>query len=667
MSDCSCAQVMYMHFCYNCMGELENEGLEVCPHCGKQLEFTCDTTRFLKPGTILQGKFVVGRVLGAGGFGNTYIGWNQILQCKVAIKEYFPRQLSSRNEGNVTVTVSDTVNQQRFQSGLQQFLAEARSIASLKDVRGVVQIFNFFEENGTGYIIMEFLEGMDVKEILKQRGEKMDYEWSRRVILTVLHTLREVHNRGILHRDIAPDNIFVTNEGVIKLIDFGAAKHATETAAGQSGVVLKIGYAPIEQYGRNAKQGIYTDLYAVAAMFYRMLTGIKPQPANERVIQDKLLSLSDMGVIIPEQAEFAIMVCLNVQPQYRLQSAQEFMEALEGEDFLPVYEPEWILPEIKEDSGNILEKLMLVIHKMAIWQKVLVLAVFLLIVGSMTVTVHYRMTDSSKGKELIRKGDIHLPTCEEKSVQEAEETLKELGVEVDITYRYKENCTEDTVIAMEPAAGSMVNKGDVIYLTVQSAEYVSIPDYSGKSWKEIKSDMQDLLGNQYTDKIIAFDYTDSDKEKERCYSQSVVGTMKIAEISDFKVWISWGRKEDYLVKMPDLVGKTYAQAKKILASRGIKTKLTETETIYDDAPAGEIVFQNVKKGKLLNTNTADKKNYFVPKEVMISVSKGPRPEVVSEPVTTPVPAPNPTKKPEKKNQKDKKNPFTNSDSKNVFE
>lgn len=160
------------------------------------------------------------------------------------------------------MTVSGTVNQQRFRTGLLQFLEEARSIATLQDVKGVVQVYNFFEENGTGYIIMEYLEGMDVKTILKHRGQRMDYEWSRRVILTVLHTLREVHKRGILHRDIAPDNIFVTNEGVIKLIDFGAAKHATALANMHTDIVLKAGYAPIEQYSKKTQQGPYTDLYA---------------------------------------------------------------------------------------------------------------------------------------------------------------------------------------------------------------------------------------------------------------------------------------------------------------------------------------------------------------------------------------------------------------------
>lgn len=643
-----------MRFCYSCMQQLEKEDMETCPYCGEPLEISSDTTRFLKPGTILQNKFVIGKVLGAGGFGNTYIGWNQLLQCKVAVKEYFPRQLSSRGEDGLTVSVSDTVSMQRFRSGLHQFLEEARNIASLQDVRGVVQVFNFFEENGTGYIIMEFLEGMNVKEILKRRGDKADYEWSRRVMLTVLHTLREIHKRGILHRDIAPDNIFVTNEGVIKLIDFGAAKYATETAGLRGEIVLKAGYAPIEQYGRKTQQGPYTDLYAAAAMFYRMLAGFKPQAANERVTKDSLVPLSDMGIEIPEQAEFAIMICLSIQPKYRLQSAGEFMEALDGLDFEPVYEPEWILPEIEEVPETFWGRTGSKIIKMKTWQRAVLLFGVILIIGAGSGAVVFLAGKSqTEGKELVRKGDIHLPSCAGGSEAAAKESLDKLGVGYQITYRYQEDCTGNQVTAMEPAAGSMVNKGDVIALTVESAELVSMPDYTGMKQEEIKSDLKERLGKKYSDKMFSYNYTADSKEKEKCYSQTVVNEARISEIDDFKVQISWGTKESYEVTMPDLEGKTVAQAKKAVEDAGIQTKLEEKPSVYDaDRKQGEIIFQSVKSGRKMNTNRADKRNYSVPSKITVKASKGPKP--------TPTPAPRPTKRPAstpKPKQKDD-NPFS---------
>lgn len=346
-----------MKICYHCMSKIESDKKGTCPYCNKKLDAQKQSERFLEPGTLLQGRFVVGHPIGYGGFGNTYIGWNEVLLRKVAIKEYYPEQFCERSSDGIMVTTNTVQLHKRFERGLHNFLEEARNVAALQDIKGVVKISNFFEANGTGYIVMEYLEGMDVKSILKHSDKKKDYEWSRRVVLTVLHTLREVHARGVLHRDISPDNIFVTNDGVIKLIDFGAAKHSADLAiGGREEVILKRGYAPIEQYGNTIPQGPYTDLYGVAALFYRMLTGQKPIPADERISNDGLLAPSDMGISIPEQAEFAIMVCLNLHPEYRLQTADQFMEALGGSRFVPVYEPEWILPKI-EDNNTASKKL----------------------------------------------------------------------------------------------------------------------------------------------------------------------------------------------------------------------------------------------------------------------------------------------------------------------
>ena len=154
-----------MRFCYSCMRQIADNTKDICPYCKEKLNIEYNADMCLKPGTVLQGKFIVGKLLGSGGFGNTYIGWNNLLQCKVAIKEYFPKQLSGRERTTGTVSViSESVRHERFKIGLRHFLEEARSIANLQDVKGVVQVYSFFEENNTGYIVMEFLEGMDVKQ-----------------------------------------------------------------------------------------------------------------------------------------------------------------------------------------------------------------------------------------------------------------------------------------------------------------------------------------------------------------------------------------------------------------------------------------------------------------------------------------------------------------------
>ena len=326
-----------MSRCIYCMEEIGIK-LMTCPNCGKRLDDLDSDPRYLKPGSVLQGKYEIGAVIGAGGFGITYIGWDTTLERKVAIKEYYPRQYGSRDDG-VTVTASAMNATEKFNAGLDRFLQEAKSLRELQGVEGVVEVDNFFRENGTGYIIMEYLEGKDLKTILREKGDKADYEWTRNIILSILDTLRKIHKKGILHRDIAPDNILITNEGVVKLIDFGAARHEDGIEVENTESLVKPGYSPLEQYTSIAPQGPYTDLYATAAVMYYMLTGKKSPSAIARRDGAALTAPSDMKIKLPEKAEMGMMVCLNIMPEHRLESAEDFMEALDGKVFIPKHVP----------------------------------------------------------------------------------------------------------------------------------------------------------------------------------------------------------------------------------------------------------------------------------------------------------------------------------------
>ncbi|MBC8557461.1 protein kinase domain-containing protein [Jutongia hominis] len=646
-----------MKLCYSCMQPIDDKENTTCPHCGEPLQLSCDTTKFLKPRTVLQNKFVVGKVLGAGGFGITYIGWNQVLQCRVAIKEYYPRMLSKRSQDGATVTLTDTTKQQRFRLGLHQFLEEAKSIANLQDVKGVIKIFNFFEENGTGYIVMEFLEGMDVKQILKETNNKAGYEWSRRVVLTVLHILRDIHKRGVLHRDIAPDNIFVTKEGVIKLIDFGAAKYVTQMANPHSDIVLKVGYAPIEQYSKKAKQGPYTDLYAVAALFYRLLTGQKPQAANERIANDQLKSLSELGVKIPQQAEFAIMMCLSIQPQFRLQSAQEFMEALDGADFEPVYEPEWILPDDMKESEKGIKALGKKIASLPVAAKAgIVVAVIALAGGSvalgMNLTQH-KQIETGESKSANGMPDwVSFGT----QIEKADQKAKNLGLKTAYNYEYHQDEPEDKIIrcqidGQDSNEGQKVTKGTTLNFTVASSSKVSIIDYKNSDKAAIEQDLAVRFGDLYNknkDKMI-FEHYNKDVPKDICYDQTVQpgSVLALSNMDQFKLYLSWGKESDYVVKMPDLTGKAVAQAKKVLAKKNIKVKYKINQLFDDTAKIGTIVGdgQEPKKGTKVNTNMADKLNVNHVDTVILWVSKGPEATPTPEPTVEPTVAP--TKKPAK--------------------
>lgn len=626
-----------MRLCFSCMQQVQDEKVHICPYCGESLVISDSSSRYLPPGTVLQGKFIVGKPLGAGGFGNTYIGWNQILLRRVAIKEYYPEQITSRMPDGVTVSVTGGTLRQRFRNGLQQFLEEARSVATLQDVRGVVEIYNFFEANGTGYIVMEYLEGMDVRTILKKSGGKQDYEWCRKVILTVLHTLREIHRRGVLHRDIAPDNVFVTNEGVVKLIDFGAAKHASELANLKQDIVLKVGYAPIEQYSRTASQEAYTDLYAVAALFYRMLTGMKPIPANERAVQDSLIVPSEMGITLPKQAELAIMVCLNIRPEFRLQSAEEFMEALDGTNFVPVYEREWILPPEAISHSSKFGKL----ASLSTGVKVAICFLVLCLIGGGAVGI----ASLIRREKVIQSnsdaaGHIFVGNCIGKQWEDAVRLLQNQGFTAiaEPVYEYNPDAEEEQVTRQNIAPGEPANTGEKVVLTVSGGESrFTMPDCRGMTSAEVLV----YFKQRKTAAEIKEAYSD-ELEKGELISQSIAaGTIYTVMNSPALVFeYSLGAKRDYEKKMPDLEGLSVKQAEKKLKDKGITVKVTvRAESLYSDVEKGKIASQKPAKGKKVNIREE--------KEIVLYKSKGPEPtpELTYRPTRKPVPRPENTAKP----------------------
>lgn len=609
-----------MIFCYHCMTQIREEKLHICPNCGKSLTADPVSDRYLKPGTVLQNKFIIGYPIGSGGFGNTYIGWNRLLLRKVAVKEFFPEQYIRRTGDNMTVSLMAENLKPRFERGLQQFLEEARNVAALQDIKGVVEISNFFEENGTGYIVMEYLEGMDVKTILQKSGGRKEYEWCRRIILTLLHTLREIHKRGVLHRDIAPDNLFVTDEGVIKLIDFGAARHSDVLADMRAEVVLKEGYAPIEQYSRGAPQGPYTDIYAVAALFYRMLTGQKPIPAKERLGHDTLITPSEMGVTLPEQAEMAIMVCLNIQPQYRLQSADEFMEALEGKNFVPVYESEWILPRVKEKKS---------FSDIPVWGRAgIIFAAICLLVGiGLGGTAFIRR--SGERQDFLSGSSQILADFSGQTLDDAVDELDRMGVENCSVVYELDSQPEGTVLRQQPEAGAVSDDNDIevtLYVSGGDHQY-TMEDFLGKSIEEIRSYFSwyrfDIEENAYpgaemvpveaeaggefavkTGKVNLVKEYSENYAAGVCFAQSLTPGQLCDGSENLTFTVSCGKVSDYEIPIPDFSGVGKKKAKKVLEEAGLSSylKLQFEEDSYDGAvKAGVVTDQSLLPGYIYNT------------------------------------------------------------------
>ncbi len=315
-------------YCYYCMSHRTED--ESCPVCGKTTE--CNVPDYhLKPGTVLRDKYLIGKAIGEGGFGITYIGRDLTLDMRVAVKEYYPHGVSNRNnERSNYVTMSER-SREASEKEMQRFLNEARTLARFSDNPGVVSVRDFFKDNGTAYIVMEYLDGITLKSYLGKYGHIPPKELAE-MLDPVLQALHGIHKQGLIHRDISPDNIMLLKDGRLKLLDFGAARYVGEGRT--LSVVLKPGYAPEEQYRSKGDQGPWTDVYAICATIYKCITGITPDESIQRVFKDELKKPSELGIDIPREYEQALMQGLAVKSTDRIQSVDALRRALskKGED-----------------------------------------------------------------------------------------------------------------------------------------------------------------------------------------------------------------------------------------------------------------------------------------------------------------------------------------------
>ena len=322
-------------FCMNtqtiCVGCMENDsGLPECPTCGRPFDLAPRSPLQLKPRTILREQYLIGRALGDGGFGITYLSWDLGLESRLAIKEYMPNGVAGRSGGETKVVPYTEQTKQEFEWGLDRFLEEARVLKKFSSHPGIVAVDTVFRDNGTAYLVMEFLDGVTFEEFLSRRGGRITFETAMRVALPAMDALAAVHAEGILHRDISPDNIYLTRSGKVKLIDFGAARNALGQKSRNLSIILKEGYAPEEQYRASGIQGPWTDVYAMAATLYHAITGRIPQPALDRQAQDNLQWPSQMQIQIEPRVEAALMKALAIKANERFQSMEDFKAALTG-------------------------------------------------------------------------------------------------------------------------------------------------------------------------------------------------------------------------------------------------------------------------------------------------------------------------------------------------
>lgn len=562
----------------------------VCPFCGYIEGTPAKEAYHIKPGSLLYDRYTVGRAIGFGGFGITYIAWDNKLMQKVAIKEYMPSEYATRVPGNLTVTIYDGERYTEFMTGLQKFLDEAQRLAKFQNVPGIVRILDCFSENLTAYIVMEYLDGMTLKQYLAEHGGKLPYEEAVEFILPVLAALQAVHKEGIIHRDISPDNIFITEDGEVKLLDFGAARYASTGYSKSLSVILKPGYAPAEQYLSHGEQGPWSDVYATAATLYRMITGVVPEEALERKEKDTLKPPSALGAKLPKNAEKAILNALNVRVENRTASAEEFeAQLLSTANVIRVTEK-------GEKRFN---------AKMPLWMRASLIAaaglaavcIVLFATGVLKLGVGNRLIFSST---LFDGGDVNTPGVINLTQEEGSDAAARQGMTFYVMGAYESTtAARGIIMSQDPAPGTKVPAGSRLKVEVSTGpQYALIPDIIDTLWVDSEAK---ITSAGFIPKVF---YENNNLVPEGAVISLGHPAGENFQIGEkLKVVVSQGPDGELTktpVNMPNIAGMDYAEAKGLLNKNGLRV-IRENDQYSMTVPKGEVIAQSTSAGKHLMT------------------------------------------------------------------
>lgn len=460
--------------------------------------------RALLPGTVLNERYVLESVSGEGNFGITYIGWDLLLESRVAVKEFFPVNRVNRNteKGEVDVYVFE---EEDYEQSLHRYLDEGKRLSRLNQIESIVSIRDFFYANHTAYIIMEYIEGVSLKEYIEANGPMpgnavMDMMWP------VLDALEKVHENGIIHRDISPDNIIVTEDDKLVLVDFGSARQVDVMNDRSLTVMIKRGYSSPEQYRSRGEQGAWSDVYAICATIYFMLAGKAPDEAIDRILDDETKSLMDMKEVrLPKKMKQAVMKGISLRYNERYQTVSELKEALRAAE--------------KQE-------------KPAVWRKVAVAGSLVLV---FVVCLAWYMMPSVRKAESVGEIPVsatkspeplsaqptmyRMMTCEGKTKEQVLQQLQgmaEGAVEVVWKSEYSTDVKKECVIrqSVEPETAYSAEAPVILELVVsKGVKTVRVPNVQGKTAAQAK---KILTGKELKCKVI---YVESREQKGNVVSQ----------------------------------------------------------------------------------------------------------------------------------------------------
>ena len=623
-----------MKKCYGCFENVRDD-LEVCPYCGYIEGTPPEEAIHMEPGTILAERYIIGKVLGYGGFGVTYLAWDAKLEQKVAVKEYLPSEFSTRIPGQSRISIFNGTKNEQFTSGLNKFIDEAKRLSRFQNEEGIVRVFDCIAENDTAYIIMEYLEGETLAERLK-RDKRIPEKEAIEIMMPVMKSLEVVHKEGIIHRDIAPDNVFITTDGRVKLIDFGAARFATTSHSRSLTVVIKPGFSAEEQYRSRSDQGPYTDVYAIAATLYKMITGETPPDALERRAKlenskrDILHEPHKIYKNISAVTENAILNALNIRIEDRTPTIEQFIEDLTAD------------APVKRAYGKIKK---IDLYRMPLWIKILsvsLMTVFLAF-AAMLATGVIKFSSMFKKEVEIPEGYTVVPNIEGMDFEKAIVQLKGSN----LNYTTGGNVTSDYITAnlivyQSPESGKMMPVNSLIELTVSRGTGVVTAAKDGVStvpiyvWSAENTAVEDFKAAGLVPTVeYIFDENVGAGQVVRATDTNGVeltAGYEVAEGTEVILYVSKGPEG---FSMPNVVGYTEKDAKSTLENLGLVVSVIYVEnpdtaegTVFDQSIAANT---NVTLGTAVELSVATTAETTETKKSLFATDT---------PVPTPTPLPN---------------------------
>lgn len=572
--------------CMGCMGIFGNE-FQICPHCGYAVGTGVEEAIHIEPGSLLHDRYIIGKVLGYGGFGATYIAWDGKLEQKVAVKEYLPGEFSTRMPGQSRITVFNGEKSEQFRDGMKKFVEEAKHLAKFQNEAGIVKIFDSFEENETAYIIMEYLEGETLSSYLNRVGT-VDENIAVDMMMPIMESLQAVHSVGLLHRDIAPDNIFLTTSGEVKLIDFGASRYATTSHSRSLTVIIKPGYSPEEQYRSRGDQGPYTDVYAIAATMYKMITGKTPPDAMERRAKyenhnkDILVEPHKINRKISLNRENAILNAMNVRIEDRTPDIVSFVGELNTD------------PPVKRRYGKIKK---IDIYSWPLWLKILIPVVLLVLLVLGTLLLTGVISFKKFTNEItIPEGIVTVPDVEGMHNEEAvdEITKSKLLVQTAGTVE-SEYIPAGKIVLQSPLGGSYMNVNGTVILTVSSGSAV-IEAVNGIStvpyveWDPKEVAIEKLLLAGLAEPEI-FEEHDDSVALGHVIAQSLAAGEQVEEGTQITLTVSLG---PVAFAMSDVSGMDADKAKEALEAQGLVVSIEYEKD--SSVPENKVISQSTDAG-----------------------------------------------------------------------